>query len=139
MRNASLLVVAAVSLFIFSCAPDKKETAPDLDERDGYVGDWVCNELSVITGTTTYPVTISKSTANKTDISINRFYDIENQAVRVVVAGNTFSIPFQELKVVSGFSKGSGTLSSSKTTMSLAYTTTVSANRDTCRATYTKR
>jgi hypothetical protein len=141
MKNTSLLVVAALSLFIFSCTPDKKDDpiSPSSDERDVFVGSWMCSENSKITGTTSYPVSISKSTSNSSDITINRFYDITNQNVRATVSGNAIVIPYQQLNVVSGFVKGSGSMASSKTSMSLAYTTTVSANQDTCTAVYTKQ
>lgn len=141
MKNTSLIAFAALSLFIFSCTPDKKDDpiSPSTDSRDVFVGSWMCNENSKITGTTSYPVSIAKSTSNATEINISRFYDITNQSVRATVSGNSIVIPYQQLNVVSGFVKGSGTLSSSKTTLSLAYTTTVSANQDTCTAIYTKQ
>lgn len=141
MRNSSFLAIAALSLVIFSCTPDKKDdpVSPSTDERDVLVGSWMCSENSKITGTTSYPVSISKSTSNSSEIIINRFYDITNQNVRASISGSSINIPYQQLNVVSGFVKGSGSVGSNKTSLSLAYTTTVSANQDTCTAMYTKQ
>lgn len=128
-------------LFIISCKPDKEEDpnapGPSTDARDKYVGQWLCNETSRISGNTSYTINISKSTSGTSDISIDHFYDLNAQA-RASVSGNSISIPYQQLGSI-GFASGSGNLASTGTSLSMSYTTNVGGNKDTCTAVCTKQ
>lgn len=135
MKKTIYAVILVIGIIFASCKPDKKDDPinPTTDSRDKYIGTWLCHETSQISGNTSYPINISKSTVNSSEIMISRFYDIPSQEVRASVSDNSIVIPYQQLGTV-GFAKGSGTLSSSGTNLSLAYTTTVSSNQDACTA-----
>ena len=128
---SSLLIVG---LFLTSCQPDKKDdpNSPTTDARDKYTGIWLCNENSKVSGTTSYTINIYKSTSNSSEILIDHFYDLQTQA-RASVSGNSLNIPYQQLGSI-GFASGSGNLLSTGSTLSLAYTTNVGGNKDTCTA-----
>ena len=129
------------ALFVVSCTPDKEDDpnspTPSTDARDKYVGQWLCNETSKVSGNTSYTISISKSTSAPSDIMIDHFYDLQAQA-RASVSGNSISIPYQQLGSI-GFASGSGNLSSSGTSLSMSYTTNVAGNKDTCTAVCTKQ
>ena len=131
----------SLSLIIISCKPDKTDDptapSPTTDARDKYIGSWLCNENSKVSGQTSYTVSISKSTSSSSEILIDHFYDLQAQA-RATVASNNISIPYQQLGTI-GFASGSGTLSSSGTNLALTYTTNVAGNKDTCTANCVKQ
>lgn len=128
------------SVFI-SCTPDKAQDpsspSPNTDARDKYTGSWLCNETSKISGSTSYTISISKSTTNSSEILIDHFYDLQAQA-RASVSGNNITIPYQQLGSI-GFASGSGVLSSTGSNLSLAYTTNIGGNKDTCTANCVKQ
>ncbi len=128
-------------LFIVSCKPDKEEDptspSPSTDARDKYVGHWLCNETSKVSGNTSYTINISKSSSSTSEILIDHFYDLQAQA-RAGVSGNSISIPYQQLGTI-GFASGSGNLSSTGTSLSMSYTTNIAGNKDTCTAVCTKQ
>lgn len=131
----------AGSLFVVSCTPDKEDDptapTPSTDARDKYIGQWLCNETSKVSGNTSYTISISKSSSSSSDILIDHFYDLQAQA-RAAVSGNNISIPYQQLGSI-GFASGSGNLSSTGTSLSMSYTTNVAGNKDTCTAVCTKQ
>lgn len=128
-------------LFVVSCTPDKEDDptspTPSTDARDKYVGQWLCNETSKVSGNTSYTISISKSTSGSSEILIDHFYDLQAQA-RASVSGNNISIPYQQLGSI-GFASGSGNLASTGTSLSMSYTTNVAGNKDTCTAVCTKQ
>ncbi len=142
MKQLIYFSCMVIALSLASCTADKKDDpaspSPTTDDRDKFVGSWMCNETSQLSGSTSYPIGISKSTTNSSEIIINRFYDILSQDVRASVSGNAITIPYQQLGTV-GFARGTGTLSTSGTNLSLAYTTTVSSNQDNCTASCAKQ
>lgn len=131
----------AAGLFVVSCKPDKEEDptspTPTTDSRDKYVGRWLCNETSKVSGSTSYTINISKSSSSSSEITIDHFYDLQAQA-RASVSGNNITIPYQQLGTI-GFASGSGNLSSTGTSLSMSYTTNVAGNKDTCTAVCTKQ
>lgn len=134
-------IFLAGALFIVSCAPDKEDDpnspTPTTDDRDKYVGRWLCNETSKVSGNTSYTINITKSSSSGSEILIDHFYDLQAQA-RAGVSGNSISIPYQQLGSI-GFASGSGNLSSTGTSLSMSYTTNVAGNKDTCTAVCTKQ
>lgn len=80
MRSNILLISLTVALMA-SCSPDKKDDptapTPDTDARDKYVGKWLCNETSRVSGTTSYTINISKSGSSSSEIMIDHFYDLQ--------------------------------------------------------------
>lgn len=131
----------AAGLFVVSCKPDKEEDptspTPSTDSRDKYVGRWLCNETSKVSGSTSYTINITKSASSSSEITIDHFYDLQAQA-RASVSGNNITIPYQQLGTI-GFASGSGNLSSTGTSLSMSYTTNVAGNKDTCTAVCTKQ
>lgn len=130
-----------LGLLVVSCTPDKEDDptapTPTTDSRDKYVGRWLCNETSKVSGNTSYTINISKSSSSTSEILIDHFYDLQAQA-RASVSGNNISIPYQQLGSI-GFATGSGNLSSAGTSLSMSYTTNVAGNKDTCTANCSKQ
>ena len=130
-----------ITLLVVSCKQDKKDDptapSPTTDARDKYVGRWLCNENSKVSGTTSYTINISKSSSSSSEILIDHFYDLQAQA-RAGVSNNNISIPYQQLGTI-GFASGSGNLSSTGTSLSMTYTTNIAGNRDSCTATCSKQ
>ena len=128
-----------MGMLVFSCTPDKEDDppSPTTDARDKYVGRWLCNETGKVAGSTSYTISISKSTSSSSEILIDRFYDLQAQA-RASVSGNNINIPYQQLGTI-GFASGSGNLSSGGTNLSMSYTTNVGGNKDTCMANCSKQ
>ena len=126
-------------LYFTSCKPDKTDDplTPSSDDRDKYIGVWLCNETSQVSGNTSYTINISKSNSSSSEVLIDKFYDLQAQA-RASVVGNNMTIPYQQLGSI-GFAAGSGTLSGTGNTMSLKYTTNIGGNKDTCTANCTKQ
>lgn len=134
--------VVLLSLFIVSCAPDKKDdptspSNPTTDTRDKFVAYWNVNEHSTLLGgNSTHTVNIVKSGTLESDIIIYNFYGVTSSAVRATVSNNSFTIPYQSIQ--GGYVKGgSGSLSGS-TTINLNYTVALTS-QDTCTAVYTKQ
>jgi hypothetical protein len=130
-----------LALVMVSCTPDKEDDptapTPTTDSRDKYVGIWLCNETSKVSGSTSYTINISKSSSSTSEILIDHFYDLQAQA-RASVSGNSISVPYQQLGTI-GFASGSGNLSSTGTSLSMSYTTNVAGNKDTCTANCSKQ
>ncbi len=144
VSNIQKIIEGIVIVFVIglaSCTPDKKDDptapSPTTDARDKYIGSWLCNEFSKISGQTSYTISISKSSSSSSDILIDHFYDLQAQA-RASVSSNNITIPYQQLGTI-GFAAGSGTLSSTGSNLSLYYTTNVAGNRDTCTASCVKQ
>ena len=135
-----LKFIIPLALLVASCAPDKdndpNSPSPETDARDKYAAQWHVTENSAVAGTNTHNVTISKSTTNSTEVLISNFSGLSVSA-RASVNNNVLTIPYQQLGSL-GFTQGSGTLTSSSN-INLTYTTTISSNRDSCTATYTKQ
>jgi len=141
MKKLIYLFVSLSILYFTSCKPDNTDDplapSPNVDARDKYIGVWMCNETSQISGNTSYTVNISKSTTSSSEILIDKFYDLQAQA-RASVSGNNINIPYQQLGTI-GFASGTGTLSSTGNNLSLNYTTNVAGNKDTCTANCVKQ
>lgn len=138
MKKLGVYLIISLGLILSSCASDKKDdpNSPSTDVRDKFIGYWNVNENSAIAGTNSHPVNIVKSTTNSTEIQLNNFSGLSVSA-RATINNNVITIPYQQLDSI-GFTKGSGTLNSA-TSISMNYTTTISTNRDSCTAIYTKQ
>jgi hypothetical protein len=141
MKKLIFIFFSFSVLFFVSCKPDSSDDplapAPNVDARDKYIGVWLCNETSQISGNTSYTINISKSTTSTSEILIDKFYDLQAQA-RASVSGSNINIPYQQLGTI-GFTSGTGTLSSTGNNLSLNYTTNIAGNKDTCSANCTKQ
>ncbi|MES2132415.1 MAG: hypothetical protein V4506_08690 [Bacteroidota bacterium] len=141
IRKFACISFLTISLLVVSCKQDKTDDptapSPTTDARDKYVGKWLCNENSKVSGTTSYTINISKSSSSSSEILIDHFYDLQAQA-RAGVSNNNISIPYQQLGTI-GFASGSGNLSSTGTSLSMTYTTNIAGNRDSCTATCSKQ
>ena len=140
MKKIIIPSITCLALFLCSCASDKKDDptapAPSTDARDKFVAYWAVNENSATAGTNSHTVNIVKSTSNSNEVQINNFSGL-SVAARASVNNNILTIPYQQLGSI-GFTKGTGTLTSA-TSISMSYTTTISTNRDSCTAIYTKQ
>jgi hypothetical protein len=135
MKKIVYFLFVLGSLYVVSCSPDSKDdalTPTSSDERDKFVGTWLCNETSQITNSS-YTISISKSTTNSSEIIINKFYNLVAQA-RASVSSNSISIPYQNLSSI-GFGSGNGKLSSNGINLNLNYIVKIASNpKDTCSA-----
>jgi len=124
MLTGKLYKYALVLLFIISvisCSKTEDPATPGGDVRDKLVGTWVCNEKSKLSGTSSYNITISKSTTSSDGIIIKNFYQQGANASNFAsVDGNSITItaPY----VGSNTIRGGGTYSSSS---NLTFTYTV--------------
>lgn len=134
-----VLFALVVSLSIASCSNDTKNesSSPANDARDKFIAYWLANENSALAGPTAYTVNIIKSTTNANEILIYNFYGIPNSSVRASISNNQLVIPYQ-IFGGNNFTQGNGLLTTANT-ISLNYTTTVGASRDSCSAIYTKQ
>lgn len=142
MKKLTYLSFIIGAMFLASCASDNKDdptspSNPSSDTRDKFVAYWDVSENSAqVGGTTTHTVNITKSTTNSSEVLISNFSALSG-SVRASVSNSIITIPYQ-IFGGTNFAQGSGTLTSS-TNMNLTYTTTVSGNRDSCTAVYTKQ
>jgi len=98
-----LTIMLATILLFSSCVK--------VDKRDDYVGSYRTNWTCIYGGYEfkgTYTLTITKSSANESDIILSNISN-SNESARATVNGNAFTIPQQTIFGY-GFS-GSGTLS----------------------------
>jgi hypothetical protein len=140
MKTSLYITIGIVAFIMASCAPDKTDDpnapAPSTDSRDKFVAYWNVNENSATAGTNTHTVNITKSTSAFGEVIINNFSGLSASA-RASVNNHQLIIPYQQIGSI-GFAQGSGTLTNANT-ISLSYTTTISSNRDSCTAIYTKQ
>lgn len=146
MKKLHYAVLIFTGLFIVSCATDKTDDPnapePTVDDRDKYVSIWSVTENSNTSSTpNSYTVNITKSNSNTNAVIIENFYGLISYSVSATISGNSFIIPYQQVKnnlsSSLGFAAGSGTLTSLNH-INLSYTTAISTNNDTCTAVYTK-
>jgi PBP1b-binding outer membrane lipoprotein LpoB len=139
MKKLTYLSIVAVALILASCAKDSKDDpaapSPTTDPRDQYVAYWNVSENSATVGVTTHTVNIVKSTTNSSEVLLNNFSGLSVSA-RATVNNNHLTIPYQQLGSI-GFAQGSGTLTTASK-IDMTYTTTISGNRDSSIAVYTK-
>ncbi len=140
MKKLKNLFVLAIIGLVVSCADKKSDDPsspqPTTDPRDKFVAYWTVNETSALAGANNHTVNIVKSTTNSNEIQLNNFSGLSVSA-RASVNNNFITIPYQQLGSI-GFTQGTGTLTSA-TSISMNYTTTISTNRDSCTAIYTKQ
>lgn len=147
MKNLKYYLALTLGVMLFSCAKEdttdpNSPSNPSTDARDGFVASWNVTENSTTSTTpNTYVVTINKQSSSSTGIVINNFYGLNTYSVSATVSGSSFIIPYQSIKNSTnstlGFASGSGTLTTS-TKINITYTTTISGNRDSCTAVFTK-
>jgi len=99
-KAIALAMCMTFVLALFSACAD------DADPRDGYVGSYRVIERLMGQEIDNYYVTIVKSGTHEKDIMINNFFNMSAVSARVIVDGNSFTIP-QQTYIDGGFS-GSG-------------------------------
>lgn len=114
LRNK--IIIAVISVFaLASCTTDD----PNLDDRDDYTGNWICQENSSQLGSSSYNVSISKSGTDSTAILIGNFYNLgSSKTAKAIVNGNTFTINPQLVDNLNV--SGSGTLNGSQINLTYA-------------------
>jgi len=139
MKKVVYLSATVLGLILASCASDKKDDptapSPSTDARDQYVAYWNVSENSATVGINTHTVNIIKSQTNSNEVLLNNFSNLSVSA-RASVNGTHLTIPYQQLGSI-GFAQGSGTLTTASK-IDMTYTTTISGNRDSSIAVYTK-
>lgn len=130
------IVVLALLVFVVSCQKDDNSLTPK-EARDRFVGNWLCEETSPSSGTTTYDVRIKASSTDDTRVDIENFAFTGPQAITYgYVNGNDLDIPGQ---VVSGFSlQGSGEMPGS-TTINMQYSVDDGSGPEDISAVFTRK
>lgn len=100
-RIAFLLLIV-MSVIVNSCTKDDdSDVEPTVDPREKYTGSWLCVETNTKTSKkVTFTVSISKSSANSTEILLSNFNNIGSSAtynVKASLSGSTISIPNQNV------------------------------------------
>lgn len=109
------IVLISMALIVNACQKDdNSEVAPTTDARDKYTGSWTCAETNTKTNKkNTFTVSISKSSANSSELILSNFSNIGSSStfnVKSSLSGTSISIPSQE---VSGDNiSGSGSVAS---------------------------
>jgi len=114
-RNKIAIVALSIAVTFTSCTTEDLNS----DDRDDFTGNWICQENSSQLGTSSYNVSISKSSGDSTAILISNFYNLgTSKSAIAIVSGNSLTINPQlvdNLNVT-----GSGVLSGSQ--INLSYT-----------------
>ena len=106
-------VVFGIAIALTSCKP---ENTGNIDVRDDFTGNWLCNETSALHSTSNYTVTISKSTADSSKILLANLYNLGNSfKTTATINGHSLSLPLQTVNNVN--ISGSGSLSGSTITI----------------------
>ena len=131
-----LIIIPLISIF-FSCNPDDNDNTPTADDRDKFVGSWVCAENSHMNGPSSFTVPISLNANNSSQVFLANFYQLgSGQKVYGVVAGTNVTVPTQ---TVSGVSvRGSGNITNNDTKINWNYYVDDGADIDTCSAVFSK-
>ena len=113
MKNKQILMLVFIA-FIAACTKEEDTSPTNVDDRDKFVGTWLCNEGS---GT---PFSIEISKLNGTEISIKNFSNYGNHANAIAeVTANTLTISAQDFNDLPGtqliVSGGSGIYSKTGT------------------------
>ncbi len=132
-RNKFTIIALSLSAAFASCTTEENPT--NFDDRDDFTGNWSCQETGSSSGTSSYTVSISKSTTDSTAILISNFYGLGNSQKAIgIVDGNSLTIPQQTVDNLNVLG-GNGTLTGS--TINLNYAIS-SGSIDNITATYTR-
>lgn len=110
-KNGYILILVLMLGMIGSCTDESSNPTPtSTDDRDKLVGAWLCSEGS---GT---PFTIEISKLGDDRINIKNFSNFgANSNARCEVAGNSITIPFQDVNDLSVTTSATGSGIYSKT------------------------
>ena len=123
------VLIAFISISIFSISACKKEETPD---RDKFLGSYNANE-NCDSGNDSYSITVSTSTTSEDDIIITNLYNA-NQGVRATVSGSNINI--NDTKGGVTYS-GSGSISGN--TFTIIFSASAGGLTDDCTATAIKQ
>lgn len=123
------ILIALVSISIFSISACKKEETPD---RNKFLGTYDVNE-NCSSGNDAYSITVSSSTTSEDDIIVTNLYKA-NQGVRATVSGSNINI--NDTKGGVTYS-GSGSISGN--TFTIIFTASAGVQSDNCTATAIKQ
>jgi hypothetical protein len=106
--TTKIAIVALIAVAFASCT---SENLNNVDDRDDYTGNWSCQETGSSSGTSSYTVSISKSSTDSSAILIGNFYGLGASKTAIAfVSGNSLTIQQQTVDNLNVLS-GSGTLS----------------------------
>ncbi len=134
-RFTSLLILTTA---LIAC---EEEIDPDYELRDEYIGEWICNENSNLYGSSTYSVTISKSSDSIAYIEIQNFYNTGQSSVAIAeVFENSILIENQIMTTSTGSLEisGSGSANSDFTSFELVYQVKDGGETDQASAEFTR-
>jgi hypothetical protein len=133
-----ILVFALPLLLLVSC--EMEDTNEFTDVRDRFVGDWLVEENSNISGQSDYVVTISYDESDETKVLINNFYNLGTtfSASGVVSTTDEESISIANQEIDGFYLQGSGSLSSSFE-MNFDYTADDGVEIDSLQAVFMKQ
>jgi len=133
MKKRNRYLVFAFLIMMASCTDDNNDPGvdnPTTDDRSRYAGSWICAEN---TGQT-FSITISL-VGSEDSINIKNFSNFGSTANAIgLVAGNSLTIPGQNISITSVFVQGTGIMNSAGTKITMDYV----ADGDTISATCTK-
>ena len=94
------IYIAAVALSLFaSCAKDEDSPTLNTDDRDQFVGNWICTEKNLDNlSTTSFSINITKSGTGDT-VVIENFanYGSAPPQAYALISGNSMPIPTQNI------------------------------------------
>lgn len=108
-RNIITVLTIGTTVFLASCA-DEDDPSGTGDNRDKYLGSWVCNESIQGGPSSTYSITITKDVTSSNQVKAEGFYGLGAGVFTFIfIDGNNMTIQNQS---VSGYTlSGSGTYS----------------------------
>lgn len=116
---APLLTCAAIAVLLIGCAKDTTEPNTTVDDRDKFTGSWLCKETSSKSSTSTFTISVSKSTTAADELLISNFYNTgAKNSATVKVNKSNLTIPAQ---VYSGFNLSGQGASTGASSFSMTY------------------
>ena len=120
MKNKSLYIIAFAITLLASCTDEDTPTpgGGTTDDRDRYLGDWICTESATLS----FTINITKKGTSDT-IRIENFggYGPDEPQAIGLISGNSMTIPFQSITLTSINIQGYGVLNGASTKITMNY------------------
>lgn len=121
-----LVLLFCLLCFIFqACVQDLLDTS---DMASKITGVWRCEEKSSIYGTSTFQVTISKSSTDNTKVLIDNFYQL-GSGKTISAWVESFSVNIAQQEIDGNIINGTGVISSNGKQIELSYTVNDKSNQ----------
>lgn len=117
-RIAPFLTAVIIAVLLIGCAKETIEPG-SIDDRDKFVGSWLCKETSSLNGSSAFSIVVSKS-GTTDELLISNFYNMGSKnAAMLRVSKSNLNIPAQVYAGLNLSGQGASTGASSFT---LTYT-----------------